>query len=134
MSRDLAAHVHVADDTGKMHVFGPDDQVPDWAAGKITNPDAWKSGKAPTVKRSGDAAELEQLRLRLAESEAARQAAEEQLAAAGGAKTPPPPRSGPGSGREAWTAYAEQHQVAVPDGANREQIIQLLDDAKVPTE
>lgn len=39
----LAACVHVYDDEGVAHVFGPGDDVPDWAAKAITNPDAWVS-------------------------------------------------------------------------------------------
>ncbi|MGQ0774554.1 MAG: hypothetical protein ACT4NY_09075 [Pseudonocardiales bacterium] len=41
MARKLAAFVHVEDDEGTSHVFGPDDEVPNWATEKITNPQAW---------------------------------------------------------------------------------------------
>ncbi len=38
----LVAYVHVRDDAGVSHVFGPDDEmIPDWARAKITNPSAW---------------------------------------------------------------------------------------------
>lgn len=37
----LATYVHVTDDGGVIHAFGPDDEVPAWAASKITNPHAW---------------------------------------------------------------------------------------------
>jgi len=37
----LARYVHVTDDKGEQHVFGPDDDVPGWAAKVITNPAAW---------------------------------------------------------------------------------------------
>lgn len=46
----------------------------------------------------------------------------------------PPPKHGAGSSKEAWAAYAAEHQLVVPDGATREQIIQALDEAGVPTE
>ncbi|WP_139794561.1 hypothetical protein [Prescottella equi] len=52
MSR-LATHVHVPDDSGVFHVFGPADQVPGWAAGLITNPAAWAERPAPEVDASG---------------------------------------------------------------------------------
>ncbi|MWK39577.1 hypothetical protein GEV43_39985 [Actinomadura sp. J1-007] len=39
--RKLITHVHVADDVGQVHVFGPGDTVPTWATKKITNPDVW---------------------------------------------------------------------------------------------
>ncbi|MGW1553918.1 hypothetical protein [Streptomyces sp. NPDC002346] len=45
----LRTYVHVKDDKGLTHVFGPDDVVPDWAEAIITNPKAW--AEAPTVKR-----------------------------------------------------------------------------------
>ncbi len=37
----LATHVHVTDAEGLSHVFGPADEVPDWAQERITNPKAW---------------------------------------------------------------------------------------------
>jgi hypothetical protein len=36
----LASYVHVHKD-GASHVFGPEDEVPEWAAALITNPLAW---------------------------------------------------------------------------------------------
>jgi hypothetical protein len=41
----LAAYVHVQDDQGATHVFGPADDVPAWAAEKITNPKAWEGSE-----------------------------------------------------------------------------------------
>lgn len=40
MARLISA-VHVADESGVSHVFGPTDAVPSWAAARITNPAAW---------------------------------------------------------------------------------------------
>jgi hypothetical protein len=37
----LTTHVHVTDAEGTAHVFGPADEVPDWAQALITNPKAW---------------------------------------------------------------------------------------------
>lgn len=37
----LITSVHVADESGVGHVFGPSDAVPSWAAARITNPAAW---------------------------------------------------------------------------------------------
>ncbi len=45
----LATYVHVMDDEGRSTVYGPDDEVPAWAASKITNPKAW--AEAPSVSR-----------------------------------------------------------------------------------
>lgn len=44
MSKKLVYYVHVEDDQGTPHTFGPDDSVPVWAAKKITNPSAWAHG------------------------------------------------------------------------------------------
>jgi hypothetical protein len=45
----LANNVHVTDADGVAHVFGPADEVPEWAQALITNPKAWS--EPPTVKR-----------------------------------------------------------------------------------
>lgn len=37
----LNTYVHVHDEDGVSHAFGPDDTVPGWAADLITNPDVW---------------------------------------------------------------------------------------------
>lgn len=40
--RRLARTVYLEDDDGQIHGFGPADQVPDWAAAKVTNPNVWE--------------------------------------------------------------------------------------------
>lgn len=50
--------------------------------------------------------------------------------AGGGAAAPPagpPPRTGPGSSRDAWAQWAEQNSVVVPEGAARDEIIDLME-------
>ncbi|GAB1326977.1 hypothetical protein ACE1SV_13160 [Streptomyces sennicomposti] len=37
----LALYVHVSDSQGRAVVFGPGDEVPEWAQQVITNPAAW---------------------------------------------------------------------------------------------
>lgn len=51
----LATHVHVQDDQGQNHVFGPGDDVPDWAAKAITNPNAWEEAPVgiPAARTAG---------------------------------------------------------------------------------
>lgn len=39
----LVTYVYVRDDHGRRSRFGPGDDVPSWAAAKITNPAAWDS-------------------------------------------------------------------------------------------
>ena len=43
----LATNVHVTDSAGVGHVFGPADEVPEWAQALITNPKAWAVPPAP---------------------------------------------------------------------------------------
>jgi hypothetical protein len=45
----LRATVHVTDENGRAHVFGPADEVPEWAQALITNLKAWS--EPPSVKR-----------------------------------------------------------------------------------
>ena len=44
--RHLRTHVHVQDEHGVSVAFGPHDDVPSWAADKITNPKAWDDDPA----------------------------------------------------------------------------------------
>lgn len=70
----LAANVHVTDDKGAAHVFGPADDVPAWAVELITNPKAWE--ELPTVSRLTEP--------RPAATPAAKRAAPRRKAASGG--------------------------------------------------
>ena len=45
----------------------------------------------------------------------------------------PPPRTGRGSGKDAWVAYAAANDVTVADDASRDDIIAALDAAGVDT-
>ncbi|MCM2391707.1 hypothetical protein [Streptomyces albipurpureus] len=45
----LKSVVHVTDDKGNAHVFGPADEVPEWAQALITNPKVWD--EVPSVSR-----------------------------------------------------------------------------------
>jgi hypothetical protein len=55
----LATNVHVTDERGTAHVFGPADDVPAWAQALITNPKAWAEAPEPTVSRLTDPASAE---------------------------------------------------------------------------
>lgn len=41
MKLRLATFMHVRDELGRSHAFGPEDEVPAWARKQITNPKAW---------------------------------------------------------------------------------------------
>lgn len=47
----LASVVHVMDDKGQAHAFGPGDEVPAWAESLITNPKAWAEAPDTRVSR-----------------------------------------------------------------------------------
>ncbi|OCB09232.1 hypothetical protein A5717_26005 [Mycolicibacterium porcinum] len=108
----LATHVAVRDDDGTVHSFGPDSDVPEWAARKITNPNVWEDGEAPFP------------------------ADDEGVDAAGGGGDDdlPPPLSGKGSGEDKWRAYADRKGVDVSDLADRGDIIDRLRDRGVRVE
>lgn len=93
----LSTYVHVEDDQGQSHVFGPGDDVPDWAAKKITNPDAWD--EAPSGHRSPGR-----------ESDASE-----------------PPRAGKGSSKDDWQQFAASHGVELGDDAGRDDYIAELE-------
>jgi hypothetical protein len=47
----LANVVHLTDDKGQAHAFGPGDEVPAWAESLITNPKAWAEAPDDRVSR-----------------------------------------------------------------------------------
>lgn len=86
MTRTLATYVHVQAPDGAMVAFGPDDELPDWAAGQI------------------------------GEHCYAAEPADDEDAPAH------PPLSGAGSGKAAWLAYADEHDIDVDPDATRDEI------------
>jgi len=109
MPGQLASHVHVRDDQSTNHVFGPGDEIPLWAARKITNPGAWAQAPEPW--------ELED------------QAADPQ-------DGDPQDETGPGQSpggmpalsdtKDVWQAFAAVRGVELPDGATKTQIIEVV--------
>jgi hypothetical protein len=101
----LNTFVHVVstaeDGSQQAGTFGPADDLPDWAAKAITNPDVW-DGDPPAAEP-------------------------EPAAAAVGDDLVEPPRSGKGSGVEAWREYAEKLGYEVAEGTTREEIIAAID-------
>ncbi|WP_068922195.1 hypothetical protein [Planobispora rosea] len=104
----LRTTVHVVDTEGRPRAFGPGEDLPDWAATQITNPDVWEGELPPHLGADGTAQERVATR-----TEDAAQMAE-------------PPRAGKGSGRDAWAAYASHHGVQVNDDDSRDDIITTL--------
>lgn len=94
MGRHFASFVHVMGDDGQYHIFGPDDDIPKWAADAVGD-HVW---------------------------------ADDESDQDGGGE---PPRSGPGSGKTAWAAFAADHDVEVSDDDSRDDIVAKLADAGV---
>lgn len=114
MAKKLNTYVHVLDDAGERHVFGPGDTVPAWARKKITNPHVWDDGEGGSGGGSS------------AQKDTGQETGQ-------GPAEGPPPMSGTGSGKESWAAYAAAHNIDVPDDAKRDDIVAALEAAKVPT-
>ena len=123
MTRRLARHVHVRNESGVFHVFGPDDDVPSWAEDKISNPAAWADGaslpSAPSAPARPDPAPRRTEVQTTPEAQAAEQSG-------------PPPQAGRGSSTSAWRAYAERHGVQVAPDADHADIITAVRDKGVP--
>lgn len=101
----LNTHVTVHDQNGAPITFGPDVELPEWAARKISNPYVW-DGDAPVFDTEPADEEIDED----AENE--------------------PARSGRGSGLALWQGYAKSLDIEVPEGADRTAIIALVDEHK----
>jgi hypothetical protein len=107
--RRLAFTVHVEDpETGRTVVFLRGATPPERIQTLITNPDVWEGEEeAPVV-------------------EAAAETPAPVKTAAVAPDGDEPPRSGKGSSKDAWAAFAATHGVAVDDEASRDDIIAAL--------
>jgi hypothetical protein len=106
----LRTTVHVVDLEGRTRAFGPGEDLPDWAAEQITNPDVWEGELPAHLNAEGEP------QPRVATPAPATPASQMQE----------PPRSGKGSGRDAWAAYAASHGVEVEEAASRDDIVDAL--------
>jgi len=95
-----AVHLHK---DGELHSFLPGDEVPEWAAKLITNPNAWKPSESP---EPSDDSEVP------ADPVDAR-----------------PAKAGPGASRQVWDDYATSKGVEVDPGWKREDIIAAVENA-----
>jgi len=100
----LRSFVHVHGEHGRTHVFGPDDEVPDWAAAKITNPRAWD--EPPNTDGEEDDAQPDT------------------------SGQTPGSHPAPSANKDVWLAFATVRGVDVPDGATKQQIIDAVEAAE----
>ena len=101
----LVNYVYIEGPDG-MAAFGPDDDVPEWAARKM-GAHCFEDGEHPYPAGKEDDGD-----------------------------PPPdpgqePPRAGKGSSREAWAVFASEHDVKVEDDENRDAIVAKLVDREV---
>lgn len=107
----LAEGVNIAlrnPDTGGIEHFSASSDVPDWATGLITNPDAWEGGAVPDTEP--------------VDTDTDQQVPD--------ADVQEPPRSGQGGSKAAWAKYARSLNVEFPDDATRDDIIASVDAGK----
>ncbi|GAA1401988.1 hypothetical protein GCM10009613_61180 [Pseudonocardia kongjuensis] len=122
MPRRLRRVVHLRDDRGVRHVFGPHDELPDWAAARIRNPAAW-ADTAPTGPPEPEPS-----------PEPPVVSVEQPAVEPADTAIPVPPRSGKGSSRAAWAAYAAWHDIEVGAEWERGDIIEALEHHGIRTE
>lgn len=131
--------LHRKDERGvivESSVFGPDDEIPEGfgaveytksgdtvresdsvmlAESKLT---PWKNPAAPNT-----------VAMIVGEPVEATDEALDELESDGDGDGEAPPRSGTGSGKEAWAAYAASRGIEVPEDATRDEIIDAVDEA-----
>ncbi len=97
----------------QVHVFGPGDDVPEWAVEQIRRPDVWE---VPPVAAAGETSFGSPL-------------------PPGGEPKPadgPPPQGGTGATRQRWAEYATSKGIDVEADWKREDIIAACELAGVP--
>lgn len=132
--RELVAVVVIGGD-----VYGPgyENPPPAKVAARITNPSAWGDADPvnaePASPPGGNTEEppAEPPAAPPVPVEPAPETEPAQPATTPAPALPVPPRSGPGSGINAWRAYANACKVAYPADAGREQIIEACEKAGV---
>lgn len=106
VSGRLRGYVHVTDDDGHSHVYGPSTEVPEWAARKITNRRAWATQPTIPAPTTGTGQDVDA-------------SGQDDAPPAGGEVPARPPKSGKGAGRPEWAAYATARGVTVEDDDDR---------------
>lgn len=103
--------------------MAPDVNV--WFRGKWYGPSYPDAGDLPAGRASSNDTDRAEQVLTSSQADAFSAAA---------AAMAPPPKAGPGSSKAKWAAYAAAHNVDVPDGADRDDIIAALRNADVPVD
>jgi hypothetical protein len=107
MGRRLTGTVPIHQEDGTVAWYGPDDDIPADVAARIGD-HAWITDDEPEPEPEPDP-DVDPAPV-------------------------PPPLNGPGSGVEAWAAYAAALSVTVPEGAKRDEIVEAVRAAGHPVE
>lgn len=130
MGRRLIAYVSVRDADGTPHRFAPGDEVPEWAASYLSNPDVWDdSSPVPNAETGSTVPNVETVPAVPEPAPEPAPAATAPAAQAPEQQAPvgtPPPRGGKGSGRTAWVRYAAGHGLNTDEFDDRDEIIAEL--------
>jgi hypothetical protein len=137
MGRRLIAYVSVRDADGTSHRFAPGDEVPEWAASYLSNPDVWDDSSQVSNAETGSA--VPNVETAPAVPEPAPEPAPAATAPATQApeQAPvgtPPPRGGKGSGRTAWVRYAEANGLDTDEFDDRDELIAELRRRGIPVD
>lgn len=103
-----AIHLHK---DGELYSFLPGDEVPDWAAKQINNPQAWEKVADEETEPEPEPAPAEPAAVEPRPGEA-------------------PPKSGAGATRQVWADYAETKGITVDPDWKREDIIAAVENAE----
>ncbi len=111
--------VHITDDAGIHHTFGPGDPIPAWAR-PLIGEHVITTGFVPEPDHTDSTGDL----IAQARGYTAFADQDDDL----GVVEPPtaPPTSGPGSNRAAWLTFAQQVGQPVTSGMSRQDIIDAL--------
>lgn len=134
MAARLSRVVHVIDREGNPRMFGPGDDVPDWARAKITNPAAWgddSGGRSNGAANGGSpSAPTGPGPAPSAPSPAPAPAPSPAPAPVPQQRAPEgpviPPLQGRGSSAVRWRAYAAENGVDLDEDIDRDSIIAEL--------
>lgn len=129
--RKLNIPVHVHDPDGVLVTLMPGAALPAWAYETITNPDVW-TGDTDSEPDSEGLETGTDVDGELGEGLDTEPDESPDSDNAGPVSAPP--KSGKGSGRDAWSAYAAALGLEVEDGMGRDDLIAAVELAGHPTE
>lgn len=119
------AFVHITDEAGRTHAFGPGDPIPDWTRRHIGDHVIYRGGFSENDESPEAVAAMAQALE--APNLVTRRPMDEDDGMGVVVPPEPPPTSGPGSGQQAWFAYAQAVGETEPTSSwTRQDLMDLL--------